>query len=651
MRYASILAHMKSRVFLYLLFLCLFLIVSACGVHSGSSNKPLGSGMNPEPGTDGRPAPAPNGHYESMVASDGIVYVGSDNGSLYALNGSDGRVLWQYMANAPVSVVAVVDGAVYAYADNPNSAVAFALNAGSGNVVWRYQVSDFVSKAMVVDKMVYLGTAATANQPVLYALQTSRGALAWRYAAHAITPGLLAVSDGVVYYAEISWIGTAFTENITALGAGDGRALWRLHTQSADGYAYAVSAVVNGAVYISTNTGAVSAARASDGTLLWHSARASIFPGVPSAATPLVADGMVYVTGKQNFASRSQGLDALRASDGKQLWTQAIDGGPGPQVGQPQLVDGVLYYNGSSGVIALRASDGARLWVYSGDTPAGPFFVSDGRVYANSAGGLFVLNASTGALLWKQTIPNHGELASFSTPLLVDGSIVYESSEDGVVQAYNAGGGQLLWRYTIREEAVPTQIVYIAAVTFAASTSFTQVLRTITDLGLQTGLLCVPTWRPQENSQHFSIDHSLLVVATASSAPLWLGRLQASPGVTAVQAVDVVSCPAEVPDNHPPFLTSDQAGAYLRVTFANANYDAALNVVSDMGFRLANPCYEQARANGKQPAWNAMGQQDSYAHTRTLLLATTQYNATTWQSQLQALAGIEQVVVTQADCP
>ncbi|HEV2580980.1 MAG TPA: PQQ-binding-like beta-propeller repeat protein, partial [Ktedonobacteraceae bacterium] len=405
--------------------------------------------MNPEPGTDGRPAPAPNGHYESMVASDGIVYVGSDNGSLYALNGSDGRVLWQYMANAPVSVVAVVDGAVYAYADNPNSAVAFALNAGSGNVVWRYQVSDFVSKAMVVDKMVYLGTAATANQPVLYALQTSRGALAWRYAAHAITPGLLAVSDGVVYYAEISGIGTAFTENITALGAGDGRALWRLRTQSADGYAYAVSAVVNGAVYISTNTGAVSAARASDGTLLWHSARASIFPGVPSAATPLVADGMVYVTGKQNFASRSQGLDALRASDGKQLWTQAIDGGPGPQVGQPQLVDGVLYYSGSSGVIALRASDGARLWVYSGDTPAGPFFVSDGRVYANSAGGLFVLNASTGALLWKQTIPNHGDLSSFSTPLLVDGGIVYESSDDGVVQAYNAGGGQLLWRYAI----------------------------------------------------------------------------------------------------------------------------------------------------------------------------------------------------------
>jgi outer membrane protein assembly factor BamB len=639
--------------------LCLFIFVSACGMNNPTSSssqgnqsgtRPLGIGMTPEPGTDGKPAVPPTGHYESMVASSGVDFVGSDNGEVYALDGSTGSLRWRFDARNPVSVAAVADGVVYVYANSDSSAVAYALRASDGGLLWRYPVGDYVSQEMVADGAVYLGTAATANQPRLYVLQASSGELLWHYDAHSIIPGLLAVSDGVAYYAELSGIDGNAEEAVTALRASNGHLLWRLSANSENGALYGLSQEVDGAVYLSTMSGSVYAVRATNGVVLWHVARVSLFKGPPSVVVPMIANGIVYVLGQPDTGDMEM-LYALRASDGKTLWTASLDRSPGPPAIQPQLVNGVLYLSGFAGVTALRASDGAALWWHAGDQPFGPFIVGDGRVYVNSSGGIYALNASTGALLWRQAIPNHSSEMSNSTPLLVADSHAYVSSEDGIVWGYNAIDGQALWRYTIQELAVPTQPAYEAQVTFSDSTSFAQALKTITDLGLQTEKICIVTWRPQQSSQFYSSYHSLDVAATAASAPLWLARLQASPGVTAVQAFSVINCPMERLDNNPPFLGPDRAGTYLRVTFTSASYDAALNEVNDLGFRLANPCYEQARAHGDKPTWKAMGQESSYAQGRVLLLATTPLNATIWQSQLQSLPGAVHVeMVKQNGC-
>ncbi len=649
---------LMARFFISLL--CLFVFVTACGTNNpvGPSSqgsrfdtKPLGMGMTPEPGTDGKPEVSPTGHYQSMIASNGVDFVGSDNGKLYALDGSDGHVRWQFDAHNPVSMAAVAGGVVYAYADSDSSAVAYALNASDGRVLWQFPVNDYVSQEMVANGKVYLGTAATANQPRLYVLQASSGALLWRYDAHSISPGLLAASNSIAYYAEIAGIDGNAGGEITALRVGDGHRVWRLPTQSGDGNAFSVSQELDGTVYISTGSGAVYAVRAGDGLLLWHVTRPLLFKGPLSAAAPLLGNGVLYVSGKQGIGGESQMLYALRASDGKTLWATTVESSPGPLLAQPQLVNGVLYVSGTAGVTTLRASDGAVLWRHAGDHPFGPFGVSDGRVYVNGDGDIFALNAATGALLWKQSIPNHSSLMSSATPLLVADGHIYASSEDGIVRGFKAAGGQALWRYAIQEQAVPTQPAYQAQITFSAATPFAQALRTITDLGLQTEKTCIPTWQPQQSSQFYSTYHSLDVIATVGSAPLWLTRLQASPGVTAVNAFSVIMCPMERLDNNPPFLGLDKAGTYLRVTFASTSYDTALNEVNDMGFRLANPCYEQARARGDKPAWKTMGQESSYDQGRVLLLSTTPINATTWQSQLQALKGVERVeVVSQPGC-
>ncbi len=106
-----------------------------------------------------------------------------------------------------------------------------------------------------------------------------------------------------------------------------------------------------------------------------------------------------------------------------------------------------------------------------------------------------------------------------------------------------------------------------------------------------------------------------------------------------------MSCPAyQVGQKfNPPHISPGQVGTYLRVIFSSGNYDAALNAINNLGFRVANPCYEQARARGSKPAWSLMGQEDSFAQAYTLVLATTNNNAATWQSQLRSLHGVTKV--------
>ena len=80
------------------------------------------------------------------------------------------------------------------------------------------------------------------------------------------------------------------------------------------------------------------------------------------------------------------------------------------------------------------------------------------------------------------------------------------------------------------------------------------------------------------------------------------------------------------------------------MTFAGAtSYEMALEGVNGLGFRLADPCYEAARARGAKPIWHSMSQAQTFAQTQTLVLATTSVNATTWLSQLQALAGVQHI--------
>jgi len=132
--------------------------------------------------------------YSSPTVANGVVYVGSNDNNVYALNASTGALRWQYTAGAATpSSPAVAKGVVYAGSYDNN---VYALNASTGALLWRYTTFGAVfSSPAVANGVVYVGSY-DAN---VYALNASTGALLWRHTTRGGIRSSPAVANGVVY--------------------------------------------------------------------------------------------------------------------------------------------------------------------------------------------------------------------------------------------------------------------------------------------------------------------------------------------------------------------------------------------------------------------------------------------------------------------
>jgi hypothetical protein len=136
-------------------------------------------------------------------------------------------------------------------------------------------------------------------------------------------------------------------------------------------------------------------------------------------------------------------------------------------------------------------------------------------------------------------------------------------------------------------------------------------------------------------------------VSTTALAPAdWQARLRSSANVSSIDIHNLTyNCPKMGPVA-PGSITSiapQQAGTYVAVTFSatGISYDDALYTVSDMGFRLAAPCYEHE--TGSPADWHPMGQQQTFAQTHMLTLATTSMSPTDWQTRITHTSSVKKV--------
>lgn len=95
--------------------------------------------------------------YSSPAILNGVVYVGSNDHYVYALNAATGTYIWSYKTGSSVdSSPAVADGVVYVGSDDNNI---YALNATTGNTVWTYGTTNIVdSSPAVANGVVYIGS-------------------------------------------------------------------------------------------------------------------------------------------------------------------------------------------------------------------------------------------------------------------------------------------------------------------------------------------------------------------------------------------------------------------------------------------------------------------------------------------------------------
>ncbi len=113
----------------------------------------------------------------SPAVSDGVVYVGSEDNHLYALDATTGELVWRFETGAWVkSSPTVSGGVVYVGSDDEHL---YALEAATGELVWRYNIGadDVDSSPTVSGGVVYIGS----DDDYVYALEAATGELVWRY--------------------------------------------------------------------------------------------------------------------------------------------------------------------------------------------------------------------------------------------------------------------------------------------------------------------------------------------------------------------------------------------------------------------------------------------------------------------------------------
>lgn len=210
--------------------------------------------------------------FSSSPAVDAAhVYVGAEDGTVYALDRTDGTVAWtRAIAGHPDPDPAVVDGTVY-YAslhdrdDTPGRL--WALDATSGETQWTYDVADVSIRTSpaVTDDTVYLAASTTTACPggggtesecessasgTLYAVDRQTGDRRWTASLPTDTRSSPAVADGYVYVGA----GTGITAITTA-----GDMTWQLDFQQVSDrdsiYIDSSPAIGDGNVFIGCSDG------------------------------------------------------------------------------------------------------------------------------------------------------------------------------------------------------------------------------------------------------------------------------------------------------------------------------------------------------------------------------------------------------------
>lgn len=211
----------------------------------------------------------------AAIASDGTIYVGSNDMKLYAIN-SDGTLKWSYTTGGAVcsSAAIAIDGTVY-FGSEDNKV--YALDS-DGTSKWSYTTGGAVcsSPAIGTDGTIYVGS----DDNKLYAL-TFGGTVKWYYVtSDAIRSSPTIGADGTIYVGSLDG-------SLYALNA-DGTLKWSFATEGA---VYSSPSICSdGTIYIGSDDYNVYAVTQT-GTLRWKYTT----DGAVRSAPVIGSNGSVYV--------------------------------------------------------------------------------------------------------------------------------------------------------------------------------------------------------------------------------------------------------------------------------------------------------------------------------------------------------------------
>ena len=376
--------------------------------------------------------------YSSPAVADGMVFVGSADGNLYAVDAVAGTQKWKFATRGRVvSSPAVEAGVVYFESYDSNF---YAVDSATGTLKWKFATKGekrFAAKHIhgmqpeseqMPDPFdFYLSSPAVSNGTVyfgsgdgnVYALDAAAGTLKWKFQTGDVVHASPALADGLLFIG--SW-DTFFY----ALDAATGAERWRFKTGDDPAIHNQIgiqssAAVANGVVYFGCRDSKLYALDARTGEKKW----ALDNKGSWVIGSPAIKDGKVY------FSTADTGLFyGVDARTGAELFALRFQW---PMFSSPAIAGNIAYLGSHQGkLLAIDVAAHKSAWTFETDASRqnGPA-LTDANGKPNYAAAM-ASNFYDDIVAGVQKMFNVGAILSSPT---IAGDTLYVGSADGNLYA------------------------------------------------------------------------------------------------------------------------------------------------------------------------------------------------------------------------
>ncbi len=307
---------------------------------------------------------------------DGVVYFGCLNHMLYAVDVSEGTLVWKFQAydifmeSSPVYWEGMVFAGSY-------DRYMYALDAKTGKLVWRFETSDKVnSMPFIHNGMLYFG----GKDRNVYCLDARSGRLAWKFATQDEIASSPAIHEGMLY------IGS-FDRNFYCLDADTGRLLWKFSTQG-EVYHANMPLIHDGKVYFVSFDNNLYAVKAEDGKLIWK--------------LRIAEYGTVYapvLSGDRMYVPTRDGTLVCVTLDGKVAWKFSRMHVPSI----PAINDGRIYIGFEDQNLYCLDMEGNLIWKFEtqGSIWLTAVFSGNSVIFPSWDCNLYCIDSRDASVIWK----------------------------------------------------------------------------------------------------------------------------------------------------------------------------------------------------------------------------------------------------------
>jgi outer membrane protein assembly factor BamB len=204
--------------------------------------------------------------YADPVVSDGVVYVATYSGKIYAYNTSSGNLLWKYPSEGYVQGIIgglIINNGVMYFA--AVGGMVIALNIDTQAVIWQYDTEDTLWASPCLDgNTLYVAS----YDKKLFALDIDNGNLKWQEPFKTNGPIVTTpvCDNGVVYIGSLD-------RGIYAVDSESGELIWEFSSDSnaertPRNWFWATPLIVDGVIYAPNMDGFIYMLDSTDGTLI-----------------------------------------------------------------------------------------------------------------------------------------------------------------------------------------------------------------------------------------------------------------------------------------------------------------------------------------------------------------------------------------------